>query len=219
MKWLPNAVLYLLACVFFSGCLVQRAEPPRSSFSFAPELPGLPPRSGGPVVAVRMFEAAPEFENQWFVYRVSEFNWESDFFRVFAGSPQSQLTILTRRGLAGSGLFSSVAIPGLAQGNSWQLQGFIPELYGDFRDRSAPIAVISMKFTLLAPGATAARPAVFTRRYEAKIPLEKSSPDGLMRAWDRGFEKILSELIGDLRKVDWKKDQPTGAPRKMENPS
>lgn len=203
MKAAVRILLLVALSVVVAACISQRPEPPRSVFSLAPEYPSRPASSTGPVLAVRLLETAPEFETQFFVYRTGDFTWESDFFRVFADSPSAQITAVTRRWLQGSGMFSSIAIPGLAPGNSWQLQGFVDRLYGDFRDRSHPQAVLSMSFSLLPPGSTAKSDVVFTKNFHANVPLAQNSPDGLMRAWDAALSQVLRELVSELRRVDW----------------
>lgn len=204
---IPCALL-ALALLAGSGCALRRPEPPREVFGFAPEVPKLPAPSNGPVLAVRLIESAPMFENQSFVYRTGEFDWTSDFYRIFGNSPSAQITTITRRWLADSGIFSAVSIPGLSPGNSWHLEGFVEELFVDFRDPGEPEAVLTIRFALYSPRAAELNEMLFFKRYAARKPVSGRGGGDIMRAWDKALAEILTSLVKDLAGRDWTVPKP-----------
>jgi hypothetical protein len=193
----------LLLCAWWplTGCinLIRSPEIPRQQFSLALQVPEQKSPASAPVLAVRLFDAAPMFENQGFVYKVSRLRWQTDFYHTFAQPPAVLLTYETRRWMVHSGLFRSVAIPGLAPADSWQLQGFVNQMYGDFQDPEVPRAVLSVRYSLLPPGAQASTQPLFSKTYEQRRPLGEASPAGLVEAWNRAAEGILRELTTDIQ--------------------
>lgn len=206
----PALCLALLGAVLFSGCIRMLQQPslPRKEFALSLQSPDCPAHSLAPILAVRLFDAAPMFENQEFIYRLAETKWETDFYHLFTQPPSVLLTFETRRWMQRSGLFRSVAIPGLAPSQSWQLQGFVSELYGDFRNPAAPVAVLEMRFSLLPPGAQASTQPLFSRIYQQRTPVPAASPEGLVEAYNRAAELVLKRLTEDIRsaQVEYKRD-------------
>lgn len=208
---MPCALL-ALALIAGPGCALRQPEPPREVFGFAPDVPKRPAPSNGPVLAVRLIESAPMFENQSFVYRTGEFDWTSDFYRIFGNSPSAQITIITRRWLADSGIFSAVSIPGLSPGKSWHLEGYVEELFVDFRNPGDPDAVLTIRFALYSPRAAALNEMLLFKRYAARKPVQGRNGGDIMRAWDSALAEILTSLAKDLAGRSWTLPEPkTGA--------
>jgi cholesterol transport system auxiliary component len=186
--------------LLLSGCLsLERTEPSRQSFDFAPQLPQAAAPDQGPTLLVSYFATEPQFATGEFVYRISDVQWQSDFYRHWVDAPAALLTDWTRRWLAGSGRFRNVGTPGLLAGSQANLQGRIVELYGDFRAES-PTAVITLAFNLQ-PGGTKAQTPIWAKTYHRSIPLTRSSPDALVEAWNRGLEEILRDLSREVALV------------------
>lgn len=182
-----------------AGCLLKQPPAKTVSFGFAPEIIRKAIPNNQRILAVRLFEAAPTCEQSEFSYRLSELSWESDYYHTFSQPPAALLTYKARQWLSGSGLFQSVAIPGLAPSGCWNLQGFLTRLYGDFRNPEKPEAVISMRFSFFSPNAEAASKPLFNRAYEARIPFSSRTPSALMEGWDRGVEQIFRRMTEDVR--------------------
>jgi cholesterol transport system auxiliary component len=201
--FLAPIVFGIAVSLLLTGCirLLQQPPVPRTAYSFSVDSARKSHSSLAPILAVRLFDSSPMFENQEFVYRLGATRWETDFYNAFAQPPAVLLTFETRRWMQNSGLFRAVAIPGLAPADSWQLQGFLTELYGDFQDAAAPQAVLAMRFTLLPPGAQASTKPLFNKSYDERVPLKEKSPSGLVDAWNRGAELILAELVNDIREA------------------
>ncbi len=193
--------LFLAAtCLALTSCIFQQPAKNGISFAFAPKTPQIAPPQNGPTLSVRIFDSDPSCEQTNFSYRVSSVEWETDYYNTFSQPPDVLATYETRRWLASCGIFKSVSIPGLAPAPSYQLQGFLSEIYGDFTDLENPKAVITLKFAFYAPGTTASSSPLLQRSYHAETPFAKRTPAALVAAWDLCLESILSRLANDLRK-------------------
>lgn len=205
-----------------TGCLRLLEQPPldKAEFGFHldhPDLPPPPAASAAPVLSVRLFEAAPTFENQEFIYRLSALRWQTDYYHVFTQPPATLITFEVRRWMAHSGLFRSIAIPGLGPAQAWQIQGFLTQMYGDFQDPSHPRAVLHLRCVLLAPG-LAGKPTL-AKTYRQQIPLRVNSPEGLVDAWNEALRRILQELTIDVkRSMDDTSRPPAPSPTPSPSP-
>lgn len=186
--------------VLFGGCrLFDRPEPVRESYNFALRLPSRPPNPTGPILQVAYFESEPQFGTGEFVYRISDFEWQSDFYHHWMDSPATLLTEWTRRWLAGSGQFREVGIPGLLEGASARLQGEILDLSGDFRQPNNPQANLSLRMTL--EGTAKHGKPIWTRTFHRKIALTERTPRGLVNAWNLALEEILTETTREAARA------------------
>lgn len=197
MKRLGLGVLLAVLALLFPGCMsLEKPEPAREDFTFNPLLPRQPPAPTGPTLAVAYFACEPQFASGEFVYRISDLQWESDFYRQFVDSPATLVTELTRSWLAGSGRFREVGTPGLLKDSSARLQGRIVELYGDFRTAEAR-GVIGLEFSLWRRGAQGDA-WLWSKNFRRSVGLPERTPGGLVRAWDQGLAEILAELTTEV---------------------
>ena len=99
-------------------------------------------------VEVRRFNINTAFASRNLVYRLSEFQYEPDYYRQFMIAPAIMIAEETRHWLADSGLFKQVVPAGSPVTPTYTLQGIVTALYGDFTDKAAPTAVIRIRFFL-----------------------------------------------------------------------
>ena len=149
------------------------------------------------ILQVANIRVSPRYEDKSFVYRTSESGYESDFYNQFLVSPAALLGEEVRKGLTRARLFRHV-INALSQVEpSYVLEGVVDALYGDFRDPSAPKAVLEMEFFLRKESASKAE-IVADKRYAKSIAVSGRTPEALIKGWDEALEAILSSLIADL---------------------
>ncbi|MHC4302366.1 MAG: ABC-type transport auxiliary lipoprotein family protein [Planctomycetota bacterium] len=154
------------------------------------------------VAEVRRFNVASAFSSKSLIYRTSEFEYESDFYNEFLVSPSEMITEKTRNWLSESGLFGRVLEPGSAADPTHVIQGNVTALYGDFREQSAPKAVMEARVFLLEMETASESGIVFGKTYKSSIGIESKDPEDLVAAFDRclveiltGFEKDLAEEL------------------------
>jgi len=147
---------------------------------------------------VRRLTVDAAFASKNLVYRTGEFKYEPDFYREFLISPASMITEHTRRWLADSGLFKQVLPTGSQIAPTHTLEGTVSALYGDFRDESAPQAVLEIRYFLV-DHKTPDGSVVFWRSYRAANTIASRTVQSHMDALSQALADILTRLEADLQ--------------------
>jgi cholesterol transport system auxiliary component len=140
--------------------------------------------------------AAPYAGNA-LVYRLDDVRYVSDPYHAFVADPGDMLGSGIAKWLDQVGPFGSVAQPGSTRPARYVLEATVAELYGDFRERRAPAAVLTMQFALIDQVST--RPKMmYERTIARRVDLPGASPDALARGYGTALAGILSDLAHDL---------------------
>ncbi|MEJ2702483.1 MAG: ABC-type transport auxiliary lipoprotein family protein [Sedimentisphaerales bacterium] len=150
------------------------------------------------VLDVSRFTIDSAYSGSGLVCRVGESEYESDFYNEFLAAPAAMITDKTRNWLSRSRLFRRVLDPGSRIDSTHVIEGNVTALYGDFRDRSSPKAVIAMRVFLLKAEAGREPLAVFGKTYRSSVAIESEGPEALVEALGRCLQGILSALENDL---------------------
>ena len=190
----------LLLAALCSGC-ASRSSSVKHQFVLEAARPAQPARQPHDVVlAVRGFTIDPVYEGRGLIYRKGESEYESDFYNEFLVAPQVLLGGQTRNWLSRSGMFRTVLEPGSLVGPTHILEGNVLALYGDFRSRNLPQAVMQIRIFLVTSKGSQPE-IVFTRDYQASQEAQAPTAGALVAAFDRCLEQVLSALEEDLDKV------------------
>jgi ABC-type uncharacterized transport system auxiliary subunit len=149
----------------------------------------------GIVLDVFSFNIDSTFGSRNLVYRKSESEYETDFYNKYLISPDEMITDKTRAWLSESGMFKTVVEPGSYVDTTHALQGSIISLYGDFRDKSSPKAVIKIRMFLVG---LSDKTVVFSKTYEATSEADDRTAESLVSALNNCLVNILSDLENDL---------------------
>ena len=153
----------------------------------------------GTILRVRRFLATPQIESRGLVYRTGELQYESDFYHEWFVAPSDLVTQQTQNWMAASSLFEHVLESASALEETHAIEGAITGLYGDYRDRTAPKAILEIRARLT--GETASRSQiVFDQDYRQAITVPDESPGALVKAWNEELHQILTSLEADLRR-------------------
>src|SRR5262245_20700482 len=147
-KFMVRGVLFL--SVFCSACVSLERGYPEIRY-FVVSVPDSVNRSnpaGERVLTMANLRVSPRYADKNFVYRVSESGYEADFYNQFLIAPDLLFGEEVRKGLAATQLFKYVVGPTSQQRANYFLEGSINALYGDFRNLSAPAAVLELEFFL-----------------------------------------------------------------------
>ena len=147
---------------------------------------------------VREFNVAPPYHELAFVYRKGDSEFETDYYREFIAPPATLLTSQAIAWLSGGHLFGKVLSGTSAADNEYLLEATVTALYGDYRNRSAPEAVMELQVFVLVEQATLTN-VVFDRTYRQQAPIRGAEPADLVNGWKEALRAILTELEGDLR--------------------
>ncbi|MGH7971977.1 MAG: ABC-type transport auxiliary lipoprotein family protein [Limisphaerales bacterium] len=172
------------------------------SFSFSsPGTPSSAAPVGGPVLSIRRVRVAAPFDNQAFVYRTGNLSYERDPYAGFLVPPDESLAEPLRNYLRASGLFRIVVEPGSVVQPSVVAEVSVGQLYGDFRDRSHPVAVLEIHFTFIHMEQGAPRKVLFEKSYAKRVPLSARTASALMTGWNTALQEIVRDVITDLKQT------------------
>ena len=108
-----------------------------------------------------------------FVYRFEKLKFESDFYNEFFISPDDMITEQVQQWLSESKIFTLVTDRNSEPPPDCVLEGWITELYGDFRNDRTPNAVMELKFLLLSANKSPGQ-VLFNKRYRANVPIKEN---------------------------------------------
>ncbi len=189
-----------------SGCFsLDKAYPEKDYFMLdgRPSLSGAP-AGEAPVLMVDDMNVAPPYRGAGFVYRLEDLRYESDFYNEFFVPPDSLFTRAVIEWLDAGRLFAHVGDRSEFGVGRYHLSGGVTELYGDYRDREKPVAVLEMKF-LVGDETTGRERILMKKTYGRAIPLAAETAGALAKGWSRAFREIMTELEEDLGGIAWGK--------------
>jgi len=194
--WRSAFILLALA----SGCVgIEKSYPDKRYFVLEVNRNVNPSNSpGNGVLQIANIRVSPRYEDKGFVYRTSGSSYESDFYNQFLVSPAALLGEELRKGLAQSQIFRHVINASSQLEPTHVLEGVVDALYGDFRESSAPKAVLEMEFFLRKESPSKAD-IVAARRYAKSVAVNGRSPEALVKGWNEALDAILASLLADLK--------------------
>ncbi len=153
-------------------------------------------------IVVNRFTINPVFSGKPFVYQISDFEYESDYYNEFFTPPAIMITERVNNWLSESGLFKRVLeSAGYAVTPDYVLEGNINSLFCDFRDPSLPIAVMEIRFFLSENKSQNEPVLVFSKNYKYSFTFEKGVYVNLIKAFDSCLTEILIKLEKDLTNI------------------
>ena len=194
----------LLTFVFVTGCTgLSKSYPERNFYMF--QLPPVTvkyPRVKGAIAEISRFNVSPGSDGKEFIYRKSEYDYESDFYNQFFRPPGAMLTEVTGRWLLETGPFEDVFGAVTQAYANYFIEGNVVRLYGDFR--SSPNAVMELQFVLLQYTNDSSydddTKIVFAKNYSSEIPIASATPKDLVNGWNTALGEILNAFLADLSK-------------------
>lgn len=211
--------LYLIFVVFFTamavtGCAsLSRPDPDRRHYLLRVERPDTLESAAAPVenvLAVRTFRVASAYDARGMLTALPGGRVERHFYEQFFLLPGDMITSQFREWLQATGLFSVVSDLGVLVEPDLILEGFVQELYRDFRGNT-PRAVLAIQLLLLRPDGAGAMDVVLQDDYRQVLDLPDSSIQTLVSSWNLALEQILSQFEIRLRTMEagaWHNSEP-----------
>ncbi len=173
----------------------------RQSFAFPvpPPATNAPSREGR-VLEIRQLRIAAQFDSQNFTYRTGPYSYERDPYAEFLVPPAESLTAAVRGYLQESGLFSDVITRETELLKpDMMAEIYVTDLYGDFRNKNAPAAVLRLSFVFL--GAVQGSPKETVREYEQRVSFHPPTASGLMAGWNTALKQLMASVDTDLKTI------------------
>lgn len=200
-----RVVLAVLTLCLLAACAapLSRPAPDRKLYNItAQRQESLPAGTDKTVLKVRPMQISPAYQGKDMVYRLGETEFESDYYNAFFVQPAQSMTQLTEQWLGRAGIFSNVVDSTSQVMDTHLLEGMVNALYGDYRDRAAPKAVLEMQFFLL-KNRNETYSVAFSKSYRKVVPFASGGKDAapLAAAYNQALAEVLAELEQDLRSV------------------
>lgn len=196
-----NAAVLIAACALITGCL---SRPPlvKQHFAFAiPPLTSAKPPANAPVLAIRRLSVSSPFDGISLVYRTGQFSYETDPYAEFLAPPADVLRAPLRQYFQASGLFGDVTQQGSALRPNLLVEITVEQLYGDFRNRADPQAVLEVRLAFFdAPGGRPGK-VILDKNYVRRAKLAARSAAALMASWNDALKQIMAEAVSDLERA------------------
>jgi cholesterol transport system auxiliary component len=186
----------LLLC----GCSLSKAYPAKSYYflSATRNAADRPPQAK--VLRVQRLEISSAFAGKGLVSRLSEVEYESDYYAEFFTRSNDMITEQLVSWLRESGQFQEVIGEASTLPAEWVIEGVIDGLYADLRDVAQPKAVLSFQIRVIDDRGR--RPEVMaTRKYSRSEVVPSSRSPDLVQGWNRALEALFSEVEEDLAAI------------------
>ncbi len=149
---------------------------------------------------LRRFNVDEAFSSRGLIYRIDEFRYEPDYYHQFLVLPGVMITEEARDWLASSGMFGRVTAVGSRLESTYLLEGNVIALYADFTNKSAPEAVMEIRFFLLV-GPETGESVALSETYRAVAPIAGNTATAVVGALSKDLADILTRLEADIAKV------------------
>ena len=193
------ASISLLAVIAFTLLACAPTRPPidTANWLVAPERTGAPRTMQSPLwLKMGSFSVTTPFDTKSLVYRLSDQQYEKDFYNAYIATPSNMFSNATRQWLDQSGIFRITVAQGTSFFPFYTLQATIDEFYGDYRGK--PEAVVSVQFFLTVTNPNLPTPLITAKRYTQRVALANNLPQTLVLGQQRALAEILQQLEADL---------------------
>lgn len=200
------ALLLILLAVLAAACAPPFSKPQALERRFyavtAPRPQATAPSQAKTVLKVRPFQISPAYQSKEMVYRLGDTQFESDFYNAFFVAPAPALAQQTEEWLGRSGLFGNVVDSTSQLTDTHVLEAVVNAMYGDFRDKTNPKAILEVQFFLLRNKDDRYQMA-FAKSYAQAVPFSAAFTNAskLAEAYNTALAQILAELEKDMRGV------------------
>jgi ABC-type uncharacterized transport system auxiliary subunit len=197
-----GAWILVLGAFLLTGCL-SRKPLHKETFAFSlPKSEQVAASTNAPALTLRQITVAAPFDSPSLTYRTGEFSYERDPYAGFLVSPAESLTGPTRAILENSGKFSSVGDSESSVRGNLDLEVSVSQLYGDFRNKSQPVAVLEMHFTLFQPKQRLARSnktnVAFEKTYTRQLPIRTQTAAAVFASLNAALDEIVTQFANDV---------------------
>ena len=185
--------------VLLSACGFSRPAPVKQTYllqATAPTQAAASPRPA--VLKVGTISVAAPFRGKSLVYREGDLKYESDFYNEYFVSPAAMLTEGAATWLAAAGIFKEVLPASANADGNFVLEGFVSELYGDYRDEAKPAAVLDRQVLPHRQPRPVGRAGVADRTEATRAAIERS-PDALAAGLNTAWSAMLADLSRQAR--------------------
>jgi cholesterol transport system auxiliary component len=193
------AVLVATLCISLGGCGLSRPATVKQTYLLQtpPAVTATGVTARPSTLKVGSIAVAAPFRGKSLVYRESELKYESDFYNEFFVTPAAMFTESASAWLATSGIFKDVLPASANADGDFVLEGFVSELYGDYRVAGKPVAVLTARFFVLDNSVFTGVP-VWQTELKQRVPLANTNSETLAAGLNAAWGAMLTDLSREL---------------------
>lgn len=190
----------LLPAIVGVSCGLSQPFPQKGTFALQVPPPASlhkPPATQAALIVGSVRVNRP-YDGASFIYRVGPAQFSTDYYNGFVGPPERLLAGDLTAWLSSSGLFTTVGEPGWTTNYRFIVRAHVLELYGDWRDKKSPTAILAVKLYFI-DDIDASEHVLFQKVYRQEEPLKRDDAAELVAGWERAWQRILSAIVADIR--------------------
>ena len=142
----------------------------------------------------------PQFSNNSFVYRISNTQYQTDYYNIFFIPAFQQVRQLLTQYLTRQSFIHRVIGAPSVIGAQYVLSTDILDLYADYRNTNNPTGVVTIQFSLY-KHLSGKYYLIMHKTLSESTPLKQKDSTSLVNAWSAGLQRIFKKLSIQLRKV------------------
>lgn len=182
----------LILCIGLTGCISSKyVEQKQYMLDVGKPTSGHKINKQSSLCINHVATTAP-FDQLNFLYRISEYQYLTDYYNGFLVPPAEQLEATLTDYVKNSSKFT-IQSNALSASNILRVQ--LSEFYADYRDNKNPKAIINMRFVLTRPGDNK---IILDKTFTQKTALQTKNTGGLLEAWNIGLQNILTNATKAL---------------------
>jgi hypothetical protein len=196
--------IFIYLSIFFIGCsgLISKQEYPKKNFFILEADKSKLTREKNKFGNLKIikFKISPFYETKFFVYKLTENTFDSDYYNEFMIFPSYNITEIYSKWIYDSGFGNNHPFSN-TDDTQYQLTGNILSLYGDFIDKKKPKAVLEIEIFLQKSGT---QNLLLNKTYKKEENMKDATPNDLIKSWNNLLTDLLVQLNEDLKKVEVK---------------
>jgi uncharacterized lipoprotein YmbA len=194
------AMTGLIAATLFCGC-ASHAHWKKEAFALTAPSGEVGSAAHTNALALHRVTVSPFFAGQPLVYRTGEQSYERDPYAQFLVPPNQMLEQCLRAYLRNGHAFAEVLDPGSDLKSSCSAEVSVSQLYGDFRQRDKPLAVLQLRFLLYSTEAGSRGRVLWEGELSERRPFTPRTPAALFAGWDAALQQIMSQINTELQRL------------------
>ena len=189
------------AAVLIGACSFTQPAPIKQTFLLhaGDDRRSVPLPQGRDLLEIGSFRVVTPFAGKALVYRLDDVRYESDYYNEFFVAPGAAIASAVAQRLGQSSRFETLP-PGSAVPARYRLQGVVTQLYGDFRDKERPAAVLGIQFYLVRIEKVVDTVAL-AHNSTQRVELSNSTAPALVDGFGRALDRALADFDEALRAI------------------
>jgi len=192
-------IISCVLCLAIAGCF-SSTYVKRNQYLLNPHpFPIKPTKMHKYEVTVNNVSVAAPFNQLSFIYRLSDYQYLTDYYHTFAIPLSQQFDSLLLNYSHALGNFTPISIYELVN-TDYKLQPVITQFYADYRDRNHPQAVVTLNLKLFKREEKQTK-MIMNKSFTAHTSIQVKDTEHLLIAWQQGLQNVITQGIRNLNQM------------------